>query len=124
MVSPMPSAKQRADADGALDAAVLAVARLGDAEVDRIIPIRAGLIKPRDEQPVGVDHHLRVARLHRENEIVVIELAGDAGELERALDHAERRVAVAVHDAVGERAVVGADAHGDSRVPCKVPPAA
>jgi hypothetical protein len=36
---------------------------------------------------------------------------GDADELERALHHAERRVAVAVHDPVGERAVVRADAH-------------
>ena len=106
--------QQRADADGALDAAVLAVAGLGDAEVDRVIPVRAELVEPRDEQPVGVDHHLGVARLHREDELVVIHLAGDAGELERALDHAERRVAVAVHDAVGERAVVGADAHGDA----------
>ena len=39
-------------------------------------------------------------------------LAADAGELQRALDHAQRGVAVAVHDAVGERAVVGADAQG------------
>ena len=41
-----------------------------------------------------------------------IVLAGDAGELQRALDHAERRVAVAVHDAVAQRAVVRADAQG------------
>ena len=34
----------------------------------------------------------------------------DADEFQRALDHAQRRVAVAVHQAVGERAVVGADA--------------
>ena len=31
------------------------------------------------------------------------------GKLKRALHHAQRRVAVAVHDAVAERAVVGAD---------------
>ena len=41
-------------------------------------------------------------------------VAGDAGELQGALDHAERRVAVAVHDAVAERAVVGADADRDA----------
>ena len=41
-------------------------------------------------------------------------LAGDAGELDGAFDHARGRVAEAVHDAVGERAVVGADAHGDA----------
>ena len=31
--------EERADADGALDAAVLAVAGLGDAEVERVIPV-------------------------------------------------------------------------------------
>ena len=38
--------------------------------------------------------------------------SADAGEFQRALHHAERRVAVAVHDAVAERAVIGSDAHG------------
>ena len=37
-------------------------------------------------------------------------LAGDPGELERALDHAARRVAVAVHDPVAQRAVIRPDA--------------
>ena len=106
--------QQRADADGALDPAILAVARLGDAEVERVIPVGPELEQPRGEEPVGVDHHLGVARLHRENEIVVAVLAGDARELDRALDHAGGRVAEAVHDAVGKRAVVGADAHGDA----------
>jgi len=45
---------------------------------------------------------------------VVAVLARDAGELDRALDHARGRVAEAVHDAVGKRAVVRADAHGDA----------
>ena len=70
------------------------------------------LRESRHEQSVGFDHHLRVARFHREHEVVVAEVAGDAGELERALDHAERGIAVTVHDAVAERAVVRADAHG------------
>ena len=39
-----------------------------------------------------------------------IVLAADAGEFEGAFHHAQRRVAVAVHDAVAEGAVVGADA--------------
>ena len=43
---------------------------------------------------------------------MVVVLARDPHELERRLDHARRRVAVAVHDAVGQRAVVRADAHG------------
>ena len=106
--------QQRADADGALDAAVLAVAGLGDAEVERVIPVGPELEQARGEHAVGVDHHLGVARLHGEDEVVVAVLARDAGELDGALDHAGGRVAEAVHDAVGERAVVGADAHGDA----------
>ena len=102
-------AQQRADADGALDAAVLTVAGLGDAEVQRVIPVRPQLGQARGQQPVALDHHLRVAGLHRELEIVEVAIARDAGELQSALHHAQRRVAVAVHDAVAERAVVGAD---------------
>ncbi len=111
--------KEGADADGAFDAAILAVAGLCDAEVDGVIPIRAQFVQAGDQEAVGVDHHLRIAGLHREDEGVVIHLAGDAGELEGALDHAERRVAVTVHDAVGEGAVVGADAHGDAALLAK-----
>ena len=36
----------------------------------------------------------------------------DAGELQRAFHHAQRRIAVAVHDAVAEGTVVGPDTHG------------
>ena len=104
--------QQGADAYGALDAAVFAVSRFGDAEVDGIVPVGAELIEMRDEQAVGLDHDLRIAGLHREEEIVIALCAGDAGELEGALDHAERRVAMAVHDAVAQGAVIGADAHG------------
>jgi hypothetical protein len=39
MVSPRPSSSSAADADGALDAAVLAVAGLGDAEVERVVHV-------------------------------------------------------------------------------------
>ena len=82
--------------------------------MNRVIPIRSLFAQAGDEQTVGVDHYLRVARLHRENEGVVIQVARDAGEFERAFHHPERRVAVAVHDAVGERTVVSADAHRDA----------
>ena len=41
-----------------------------------------------------------------------VAVARDAGKLQRALHHAQRRVAVAVHDAVAQRAVIGADAQG------------
>src|SRR5919106_1491128 len=43
---------------------------------------------------------------------MVVVLAGDAGELQSAFHHAKRRVTEAVHDAIAERAVIGADAHG------------
>ena len=43
---------------------------------------------------------------------MVVQAAADAHEFQRALHHAQRGVAEAVHDAVGERAVIGADAHG------------
>ena len=33
--------EQRADADGALDPAILPIARLGHSEMDRVIPVRA-----------------------------------------------------------------------------------
>ena len=108
--------EQGADADGALDAAVLAVAGLGDAEVDRVVPVRTLGGEAGDEQAVSLDHDLGIGRLHRKHQLVVALLAGDAGELERALDHAERGVAVAVHDPVRERTVVGADAHGAAAV--------
>ena len=43
---------------------------------------------------------------------MIIQFARDPGEFERALHHPERRVAVAVHDPVGKRTVIRADAHG------------
>ncbi len=106
--------EERTDADRTLDASVLPVARLGHPEVDGVIPVGSFGVESRHEEAVGGDHDLRVRGLHREDEVVVAEFAGDAGELERALHHAERRVAEAVHDAVAQRPVVRADAHGDA----------
>ena len=64
------------------------------------------------QQPVGLHHHLGVAGLHAQDDLVEVLVAADAQELEGALHHALGRVAVAVQDAVAEAAVVGADAHG------------
>src|SRR5688572_21128711 len=69
------------------------------------------LIEAGDEQPISLDHHLRIARLHREDEVVITRITCDAGELQRTLHHPEWRVAVAVHDAVAKRAVIRPDAH-------------
>ncbi len=43
---------------------------------------------------------------------MVVVLAADADKFQRAFHHTQRRIAVAVHDAVGQRTVVGANAHG------------
>ena len=102
----------RADADGALDASIFTIAGFRHAEMDRIIPIAPELIQMSHEQSVGLDHDLGIAGLHREEEVVIIVRAGDAGKLERTLHHAMRRVAMTVHDAVTEATVIRADAHG------------
>ena len=110
--------EQAADADGTLDAAVLAIPRFSHAEVDRVVPASAfgvlELVEAGDKKAVGLNHDLGIRRLHRENKIVVVEFAGDVCELERAFDHAERRVTEAVHDAVAQAAVVRADPHRDA----------
>ena len=100
--------QQRADAHGALDAPLEAVARLGHPEMYRVVhPLG---IHRLDQQPVGVDHHARIARLHRDNHLVEVAFAADAQELHRRDDHPLRRIAPLVEDAAGERAVVDADA--------------
>ena len=115
-----PIGQQRTDPDRALDARIFSFARFGHAEMNWIIPVRPFLIQPGDEQAVGVDHHLRVARLHRENERVIIEIARNPREFERALHHAKGRVTVTIHNAIGKRAVVGADAHSDAALLAKI----
>ena len=104
--------EQRPDADGTLDASVLAFAGLGHAEVEGVghalIPHAVG------EHPVGLHHDLRVAGLHRQHDVVVVLIPADVQEFHGALDHSERGVAVMAEDAVRQRPVVGADAHGPS----------
>ena len=108
--------EQAADSDGTLNATILAVASLGDTKMDRIVPIRSLSSQPRHEQTVCFDHDFRIAGLHRKDEVVVAKVASNAGKLEGALDHSERRVPIAVHDAIAQAAVVGTDAHGDTPV--------
>ena len=101
--------KQCADAHRTLDASVLAFASLGDAEVERIVHVR--LVHLGDEQTHRAHHDDRVRRLDAYHYVVELFLLADAQKLHTALDDAFRRVAVARHDAVGERTVVHADAH-------------
>ncbi len=77
-----------------------------------VVPIGAFGVEACDEEAVGFYHDLGVGGLHGEEEVVVVVVAGDACEFEGAFAHAEGGIAVAVHDAVGEGAVVGSDAHG------------
>ena len=51
---------------------------------------------------------------------MVIVITRDARELQRTFHHAERRVAIAVHDAIRERSVVGADAHHPTAILAKL----
>ena len=103
-----PLLTQRTDADRGLDAGVFALARLGHAEVERII--HAELRHAGGRQAVGLDHHLRVRGLHRKHHVLEAVGFRDADELEGGLHHPVRRITEAVHDAVGEGAVVRADA--------------
>ena len=101
--------KQCADAHRTLDASVLAFACLGDAEVERVVHV--GVVHLGDEQAHGAHHDDGVRRLDAYHHVVELLLLADAQKLHAALDDAFRRVAVARHDAVGERTVVHADAH-------------
>ena len=54
------------------------------------------------EEAVGLNHHLRIRSLHRKDDLLERMAFGDTEKFERALDHAERRVAIPIHDPVGE----------------------
>src|SRR4029450_6462571 len=93
-----------------LHAPILAVACLGHAQVEGIAGLAGpARLEPRGQHAIGLDRDLRVARLHAEDDGAEALGLAHLQELERALDHAGRRVAVAVQDAVRERAVIGPD---------------
>ena len=104
--------EQRADSDGALDASLQSVARLGDAQMDRVgHPLAIHRV---GQQPVGGYHHARVARLHRDDDLIEPFAAADVQKLHRRGHHPLGRVAPLVEDALRERAVVDADAQRDA----------
>ena len=100
--------KEGSDAHGTLDAAVLALSGFGDAEVEG--ECHALAFHGFDEQAYALYHHHGVAGLDADGHIREILFAADAEEFHAAFDDAVRGVAVARHDAVGEAAVVHADA--------------
>ena len=112
--------QERADSNCALDSRVFTFAGFGHAEMNRIIPIWPFLIQSRNEQPIRRDHYFRVRRFHREDERVIIEIARNPREFERALHHAKGRVTVTIQNTIGKRAVIGADAHGDAALLAKI----
>ena len=108
-----PVQQERTDSDSALDPPIFPIARLGHAKVQRVVPVRPLLVERGNQQTVGLNHHLRIRRLHREDEVVKVHLPGDPGKFQGALHHSVRRVPVPVHDPIGQRTVVGADAQGE-----------
>ena len=74
-----PVGEQRADSDRTLHSTILALARLGHAEMQRVVPSEAILLG--GEEAVGLDHHERVGGLHREDEVVEVEGAANVGKL-------------------------------------------
>ena len=104
--------QQGTHARGALDAGILALASLSHAQVNGVVPVEAFLSQSLHQQAVSLNHDLHVGRLHGEYQLVVIQLAGNTGKLQRTLHHAIGRVAVAVQNAVGEGAVVRPQTHG------------
>ena len=42
---------------------------------------------------------------------MIVMTLGDTDEFERTFDHAQRRVAITIHEAIGKLAVIGADTH-------------
>ena len=51
---------------------------------------------------------------------MVIEIARNQGEFERALYHSEGRVAVPIQDAIGKRAVIRSNTHRDAAFLAKI----
>ena len=83
---------------------------LCDSQVQRVIP--AVGVHLLSQQAVGLHHHQRVAGLHAEQEVVVVQGTADVGKLEGALHHTARCVTIVAEDTSRQAAVVGADAHG------------
>ena len=110
--------QQCADAHGTLYPAVLALAGLGHAQVQRIVHALA--LHRGHQQAHRLHHHHRVAGLDGDDHVVEVFSSADAQKLHAALHDSLRRVAIAAHDAVGERPVVHADAYGGAMLAADV----
>ena len=107
MVSPMPSLSRMPKAVALLIVPWNAGPRLGDAEVQRPVPLLG-------QQPVRLHHHDRVVVLDRDLEVVEVVLLEQARLPDRALDEGLRgRLAVLLQQAGLERAGVHTDPDGN-----------
>ena len=102
--------KQCTDAGSTLVTRFHRIARFGDAKMDGIVHTEG--VHLLDKEACALHHHLHVAGFHGEDKLVVVLLAAHLGKLDGGLGHSLGGVAVTAHDALAERAVVGADAHG------------
>ena len=100
--------QQCANAHGTLYASVLALAGLCHAKVQRKVHVLHA--HHAAQQAHRAHHHLRVRCLDRHSHVLEPLLHTHTQKLHAALHNARRCVAVAAHDAVGERAVVHANA--------------
>ena len=103
---------QRPDAHGALDAPLDAVSGLGNAQMNRIVHIFG--VHRFDQETIGGDHDPRIARLHRHDDLIEPLRLADPQKLHRRDDHALRRIAPAVENALRERPVIDTDAQCDA----------
>ena len=95
-----------ADAGGRFYATVFALACFGDTEVQGVVHVL--LMHPHDECTVGLHHHLGIAGFHTEHDVVETFSFCDAQKFQGRFHHAESRIAVAAHDPITQRPVVGA----------------
>ena len=102
--------EQCSDTYGALYASVLALSSFSHAEVERIVHVVA--VHLVDEQTHCAHHNDCVGSLDGNHHVVKLLLLADAQKLHAALDDSLGSVAIARHDAVGQRSVVDTDAHG------------
>ena len=96
--------QQRTDTYGTLHATLRAVARLGDAQMDR--EIHRLLAHCGNQQTVGIDHHTRIARFHRNDHLIEALRAAHTQKLHSRNDHTLGRIAPLIEDALGQRAVI------------------
>ena len=104
--------EQCANANSTFQSAVLAFARFCHAEVQRIV--HAFLLHLPTEQADALDHDDGVRSLNADHHITELLAFGNAQELHARLHNAFGRIAIARHDAVGERTMVHTDADGSA----------